>query len=93
MPAQDVAIYRTADQVPGEYEEIALLNAEGSTKWTNEADMIEAMRSKAGQVGANAVILDAISEPSAGAKIAGAIFHKRVNRKGSAVAIFIHEKK
>lgn len=89
IPAEDVVIYRTADQVPGDYEEIALLNAEGSTTWTNESGMIEAMRKKAGQMGANAIILDAISEPGAGAKVAGAIFGVSVERKGKAVAIFV----
>lgn len=92
VPAEDVVIYRTADQVPGEYEEIALLNAEGSSTWTNEANMIEAMRKKAGKMGANGIILDAISEPGAGAKVAGAIFGVSVERKGKAVAIFVFEK-
>lgn len=92
VPADQVVVYRTADQVPRDYEEIALLNAEGSTTWTNEANMIEAMKKKAGQYGANGIILDAISEPGAGAKVAGAFLGVSVDRKGKAVAIYVHEK-
>lgn len=92
IPVEDVVIYRTADQVPGDYEEVALLNAEGSTTWTNESGMIEAMRKKAGKLGANGVILDAISEPGASAKVAGAIFGVSVDRKGKAVAIFVKKR-
>lgn len=84
-----VAVYRTADKVPGRYEEVALLNATGESSWTNEAGMMNALRKRAGQVGANAIILDAISEPGAGAKVAGAIFGVGSERKGKALAIFI----
>jgi hypothetical protein len=84
-----VRIYRTADQVKGKYEEVALINASGESGSTSEATMLEAMRKKAAQVGANGLILDAISEPSAGAKIAGVVFGTGSERKGKAVAIFI----
>jgi hypothetical protein len=84
-----VTIYRTAAQVPGRYEEIALLNATGESTWTNEAKMMNSMRKKAGQMGANAIILDAISEPGAGAKVAAAVFGVSTERKGKAIAIYV----
>lgn len=93
IPADEVIVYRTADQVPFEYEEIALLTAKGEAGWTDEEDMFNAMRKKAGKLGANAIILDAISEPSAGAKIAGAVLGTGAERKGKAVAIFVHKDK
>ena len=40
-------------------------------------------------MGANAIILDAISEPSAGAKIAGAFLGYAPERQGNAVAIYV----
>jgi len=89
VPADQVAVYRTADQVPGRYEEIALLNAKGDSTWSSESGMFNQMKKKAGQMGANAIILDAVSEPSAGAKIAGAIFGVGAERKGKAIAIFV----
>ena len=90
LPADSVAIYRTADQVPGKYQEVALLNSTGESMWTNEAKMFDSMKKKAGELGANAVILDAVSEPSAGAKVASAVFGVGgAQRKGKAIAIYV----
>jgi uncharacterized protein YbjQ (UPF0145 family) len=89
VPAQEVRIYRTASQVPGEYQEIALLNSSAPTGWTNEEAMFKSMRQEAGKVGANAIILEAITEPSAGAKVAGALIGVAAERKGKAIAIYV----
>jgi hypothetical protein len=89
VPMDQVKIYRTAGQVPGKYEEVALLNSSASSGWTNEESMFKNMRFQAGQAGANAVVLDAISEPSAGAKIAAAVIGVGAERKGKAIAIYI----
>ena len=89
VPPDQVRIYRTADQVQGKYEEIALLNATGESNWTNESGMLESMRRKAGDLGANGIILDAINEASAGAKVAGAIFGTGTQRKGRSIAILV----
>ena len=86
---QHVLIYRSADQVPGRYEEVAILHSEGEASWTDEEAMYRSMRKKAGEMGANAIILDALSEPSAGAKIAGAFFGTGAERKGKAIAIYV----
>lgn len=84
-----VAIYRTADQVKANYREVALLNSAGDSGMTNERGMYESMKKEAARIGANGVILDAISEPSAGTKVAAAIFGVSAQRKGRAVAIFV----
>ncbi len=89
VDAAQVRIYRSAAQVTGKYTEVALLNATGESSWTNEQKMLESMRKKAGALGANGVILDAITEASAGAKVAGAVFGVGSQRKGRAVAIFV----
>jgi hypothetical protein len=89
VPPGQVVIYSTAERVPGKYEEVALLNAAGASGWTSESGMYEAMKKKAGEYGANGIILDSMSEPSAGAKIAGAIFGIAAERKGKAIAIFV----
>jgi hypothetical protein len=89
VATEQVAVYRTAAQVPGRYEEVALLNSTGESSWTNEEKMLNSMRKKAGQMGANGVILDAISEPSAGAKVAGAFLGTGSERKGKAIAIYV----
>jgi hypothetical protein len=91
--AENVIIYRTATQVPGRYEELALLNSTGSATSTSEAKMFKSMQEKAAELGANAIILDAMSEPSAGAKVAGAIFGVGgADRKGRAIAIYVFPK-
>ena len=83
-----VVVYRTAAQVPGRYEEVALLNS-ASASGLSEARMFSSMRQKAGELGANAIILDAISEPSAGAKVAGAFLGTGTERKGKAIAVYV----
>lgn len=89
LSPEGVAIYRTAAQVPGRYEEIALLHSKGPSTATNEPQMFESMREKAAEVGANGIILEAISEPSAGAKIAGAFLGYAAERQGKAIAIYV----
>lgn len=86
---ETVRIFRTADQIKGRYEEVALLNASGESSWTDERKMLTAMRDKAARLGANAIVLDAISEPSAGAKVAGAFLGTGAQRKGKAIAVFV----
>ena len=88
--ADQIRIYRTADQVKGRYDEIALLNSTGESDMTNEAKMMESMRKKASEVGANAIILDSISEASAGAKVAAAVFGTGTQRKGRSIAIYVY---
>jgi hypothetical protein len=84
-----VAIYRTAEQVPGKYEEVALLSSKGDYNATNEEKMYQSMREKAGEMGANAIILQSVQEPGTGSKVAHAIIGISANREGKAVAIFI----
>ena len=86
----DVVIYTTASKVPGDYEEIALLNSKADSASTSEAQMFKSMRKKAARVGANAIILDAVSEPTVGAKIAAAVlFGSGAERKGKALAVYV----
>lgn len=84
-----VAIYRTADQVPGKYDEVALLTSSGDAAMTNEEKMYASMRKKAGELGANAIILEGMSEPSTGSKVAHALIGTSADRKGKALAIFV----
>lgn len=93
VPWKDVVVYRTADQVPGKYAEVALLVSTGSSLWTNEAQMWNSMMQSAGKLGANAIVLDAMSEPSAGAKVAAAFLGVGgADRKGKAIAIYVYPK-
>jgi hypothetical protein len=87
---KDVKVYQTADKVPGKYEEMALLNSTGDALWTNEAGMFRSMMKRAASIGANGIILNAMSEPGAGAKVAAAFLGvPGADRKGKAVAIYV----
>ena len=89
VPEQQVAIYRSAAQVPACYEEVALLTSSGDASMTDEEKMFSSMRKKASEVGANGVILDAVTEPGTGAKVANVLLGTSANRKGKALAIFV----
>ena len=86
---EKVRIYRTAQQVGRPYDEVALLNAAGDYSMTNESQMYEAMRKKAAKLGANGVILDGVSEPTTGQRVARAFLGTPADRKGKAIAIYI----
>lgn len=85
-----VAIYRTSEQVGARYEEVAILSASGDHNYTNEEQMYASMRKKAGALGANGVILESVTEPTTGAKVAQAFLGTSANRKGKAIAIYVH---
>ena len=84
-----IKLYTTPDRVGQPYREVAVLNATGESNWSNEEDMIDSMRDKAADVGANGIILDNIDEPSALTKVIGAVAKTGTQRKGKALAIFI----
>lgn len=87
VPRDLVAVYETEDDVPAEFEQIALLWAEGDTDVTNERQMIDAARKKAGQLGANAIILGEIREPRFSTRVAAAVLDIPVQRKARFTAI------
>lgn len=89
-----VQIFTAASELDSlEYTRVAIIEATGSGEFTSQSGMLEAMRKKAGALGANAVLLPEIKEPGAGAKVAAAIFGTGTQRKGSVVAIRIHGRK
>ena len=72
-----------------EYARVAIIEATGSGEYTNQTDMLNAMRKRAGEIGANAILLPQINEPGAGAKVAAALFGTGTQRKGNVVALRI----
>jgi hypothetical protein len=85
-----VVIYTSADKVPSKYDEVALIDSRGDDALTTYHGMLESMRKKAGQVGANGVILSSSSEAGTGAKVAHALLGTSADRKGKAIAIFVY---
>ncbi|MFL5467494.1 MAG: hypothetical protein ACJ79N_10535, partial [Gemmatimonadaceae bacterium] len=84
-----IKLYTTPDRVPKPYREVAILNAKGESNWSDEEDMIESMRDKASEVGANGIILNSIDEPSALTKVIGEVAKTGSQRKGKALAIYV----
>jgi hypothetical protein len=90
IKAEQVSIYRTPEQVPRTYDEIAILSSTGDSNFTTNSKMYESMRKKAAAIGANGVILDNVREPGSGAKVAALIFGVSAQRKGTSIAINVH---
>ena len=90
LTPEEVTIYLSEEDIPADYEKVAILNATGSTAYTNEQQMYEAMKKRAAKVGANGILHQQIKEPSQGAKIAGALFGTGTNRKAEMIAIYVH---
>ncbi len=84
-----VRLFTTPARVPSTYREVALLNSKGESNWSNEEQMMESMRRKAAELGANGIILENIDEPSALTKVIGHVAKTGTQRKGKAVAIYI----
>lgn len=87
VPWEQVQVFLREADVPGPFEKVALIKAEGPHDWTSQRDMVDKVRKAAGKAGANGVILEEINEPSTAAKIAGAVLDVPVERTGSVVAI------
>ena len=87
--ADAVRLFTTPSRVTSPYREVALLHSKGESDWSSEAQMMESMRKKAAQYGANGIILDNIDEPSALSKVIGHVAKTGTQRKGKALAIYI----
>ena len=85
--ASEVQIFMTAEDVPGEFEKIALIKLKGDSDFTNETRMIEKAKAEAAKLGANGIILGETVEPSAGAKVAGTVLGVSTSRRGEVIAI------
>jgi hypothetical protein len=88
VPPDSVRIFTDQSELDTlDFIRIAIIEASGSGEWTNQSEMLQAMRTKAGELGGNGVVLPRIEEPSAGAKVAAAIFGTGTQRKGNVVAV------
>lgn len=90
LTPEEVTIYLAEEDIPGEFEKVALLNASGSTSYTNESQMYNALKKRAAKIGCNGILHQVIKEPSQGAKIAGALFGTGTERKAEMIAIYVH---
>lgn len=82
-----VAVFATEEDIPGPYDKIAIIHARGSSSMTDEKMMMAKLQQEAAELGANGIVVGAIEEPSAGAKVAGAVFGVSPQRKGEILAV------
>ena len=85
----DVKIYSSAKKVPGNFEEVAILNSTGNYKHTDMTEMYASMREEAAKIGANGLILGRVSEPTLAVKIISTQLPIGADRHGEATAIFV----
>ena len=58
------------DEEPEDCVRVAILHGSGSSSFTNESGMLDGLREKAGALGANALQLEGMEEPSSSERIA-----------------------
>jgi hypothetical protein len=66
-----VIIYDNDSGVPGNYREVAYIETEGNSVWNRDADLKRKMQEKAGQLGANGIIVSPFETTRSTAKIIG----------------------
>ena len=81
----DVVVYRTFDQVPGPFEEVAIIAGTGN-QFASEGNVMDAMKSKAGKLGANGIV---IAPGESTVTRTGGLWEAR-GLKGEAVAIYVY---
>ncbi len=87
--ADAVEIFDRADMIGADYREVALLESTGNVVWTTDAELKKSMQKKAGELGANGIIVDAMYNTKNTLKLMGAALGSGdADRKGKAVAIY-----
>lgn len=83
----DVVIYLSEDDIPAEWKAIAIIHAQGEAQLTRESQMLRKARERAGELGANGLLIEDINEPSAVAQVAGEWLGTGSTRRGRLIAI------
>ena len=89
VPWEEVKVFLSEKDVPGEFVKIAIIKAEGKEGVTTAEKMLEEMKKKAGALGADAIILEEIKDPGDVERMADSISGGLGlgSRKGRAIAI------
>lgn len=81
-----VRVFLNPNDIDCDFTKIALIKTESGYAMKDEKSVQKA-REKAGELGANGIILQGINEPSTGEKVANAIFWTGASKDGEMVAI------
>lgn len=87
-----VIVYKTRNEAPHDYYELAFISAEANSIYTSDGRVLNQIRKKAAEVGANGIIANPVQESSATVKVIGeAIGAQSATKKATALAIYMPE--
>jgi hypothetical protein len=88
--AAAIAVYNSRTDVPYDYYELAWIEASGNSVWTTDNQLQTQIRNGAAKVGANAIIVNPVTQSKSTVKILGeAIGTRSATQKASALAIYM----
>ncbi len=85
---EEVQIFLPGDSIPP-HDRVAILAGTGSDDWSNRSQLLNHLRRKAGELGANGVIVGDVEESSTGEKVVGMLTGYGSNREQDAIAILL----
>src|SRR6476620_3753406 len=88
--ANAIAVYNSRADVPYDYYELAWIEASGNSVWTTDNQLQQQIRNGAAKVGANAVIVNPVTQSKSTVKVLGeAIGSSSATQKQSALAVYM----
>jgi hypothetical protein len=88
--AAAIAVYNSRADVPYDYYELAWIQATGNSVWTTDNQLQTQIRNGAAKVGANAVIVNPVTQSKSTVKILGeAVGANSATAKATALAIYM----
>jgi hypothetical protein len=88
--AAAIAVYNSRADVPYDYYELAWIEASGNSVWTTDNQLQTQIRNGAAKVGANAIIVNPVTQSKSTVKILGeAIGTGSATQKATALAIYM----
>ena len=86
-----VDIFLPDDDIPLDCERVALLVASGDKRYNNEGDLLNSLRKRAGELGANAIEIQFMSEAGTVAVIAATAQDVSLEHDADAIALYCPE--
>ena len=88
--AAAIAVYNSRADVPYDYYELAWIEASGNSVWTTDNQLQTQIRNGAAKVGANAIIVNPVTQSKSTVKILGeAVGANSATQKATALAIYM----
>jgi hypothetical protein len=88
--AAAIAVFNSRADVPYDYYELAWIEAQGNSVWTTDNQLQQQIRNGAAKVGANAVIVNPVTQAKSTVKVLGEVIGtKSATMKASALAIYL----